>query len=281
MKISEAIDMTAALLLESGITEARREATSLLGFAIKKDKIFLIAHPDHELDEPELKYFIHLVNRRMVREPFQYIAGRQEFYGLEFNVSADVLIPRPETEILVEQAIRELSKTSKPAFLEIGVGSGCISISVLNELQHAGAVGVDISERALAVTQANAEKHHVEDRLTLRRADLYDGISEKFDLIVSNPPYVPREQISGLQTEVARYEPHIALDGGPGGLVIIERIIAKAPNFLASGGRLLIEIGFGQAESVERLFLPAIWDAAEFINDLQGIPRVVTARLRR
>lgn len=281
MNILEALDMAAGILGKNGIVENYREAASLLVFAIQKEKAFLIAHPEHELSHTERELFIDYVERRAKREPFQYITGHREFYGLDFTLTPDVLIPRPETELLVEQSINTLSTTDAPVFLEIGVGSGCVSISALYHLKNAKAVGVDISEKALLVAQANADKHQVEDRLSLRHVDLYDGLSGEFDLIVSNPPYVPQDHLAGLQPEVTKYEPHIALDGGVGGLAIIERIINGAPRFLKPRASLLLEIGIDQIAAVRAIFDPTIWEPPESLDDVQGIPRVVKTRLKK
>lgn len=239
-----------------------------------------MAHPEYELSADEWIGFESVIVRRSGREPFQYITGRQEFYGLEFEVKPGVLIPRPETEILVEAAITILCENDKPEFCEIGVGTGCIAVSILHEISDAKAVGVDISKPALELAERNASKHGVRDRLTLREANLFAGIDKKlFDLIVSNPPYIPESDLESLQIEVGRFEPHSALFGGTDGVDIIERIIAQAPAFLKSSGSLLIEIGFGQAASVVEMFDTSFWEDVDFLPDLQGIPRVVKARL--
>ncbi len=280
MNISAATDSAAEILREAGVPEFRREASSLLAFVLQKDSVSLVAHPEYELTSDEAASFGAVVQRRANHEPFQYIVGRQEFYGLEFEVTPDVLIPRPETEILVESAIEILSELENPRFCEIGVGSGCISVSILHNSASASAVGVDISRAALEAAARNAVKHGAGDRLTLREADVFDGLSGTFDLIVSNPPYVPDGQLESLQAEVRQFEPRVALSGGDDGLVVIKRIIAGAPEFLRAEGFMLIEIGFDQAEIVKELLNPAMWSSVEFLADLQGIPRIVKARLR-
>lgn len=277
MNISEAIDFAADELKSAGVANPRREASSLLTFILQKDKTFLVAHPEYELAALEAAGFKKGLDRRRNREPFQHITGRQEFYGLEFEVNPDVLIPRPETEILVEAAIEFLSSRTQARFCELGVGSGCISISILSRVQHAEAAGNDISDKAIAIAAKNASKHGVADRLTLRNTDLFENLSGTFDLIVSNPPYIPAGQIESLQTEVRLFEPRVALSGGENGLEIIDRIIGAAPRFLTADGLVLIEIGFDQAESVKGLFDPNIWTSVEFLQDLQGIPRIVRA----
>ena len=281
MNISGAIATAADTLGNAGVANERREASSLLGFVLQKDAAFLIAHPEYALTESEGAAFANVVDRRSRHEPFQYITGRQEFYGLDFEVSPDVLIPRPETETLVEEAIALLSEARSPTFLEVGVGSGCLSVSILHEVETATAVGVDISQDALAVATRNAEKHGATSRLALRQGNVFDGIGQVFDLIVSNPPYIPDSQLESLQAEVGQFEPRSALFGGPDGLDIVRRIIDEAPAFLKPHCFLLIEIGFDQSASVKELFDPIVWESVEFLPDLQGFPRIVKARMQR
>lgn len=280
MKIAEAIDQAADILNAAAIQDPRREAVSLLELAIGRDRTFIFAHPDYNLEQKEISTLDNLISRRAKREPLQYIRGHQEFYGLDFIVAPDVLIPRPETEILVENAIKDLQSKENAAFCEVGVGSGCICVSILHELSSATAVGLDISEKALEITQKNAEKHRVSDRLTLLRSDVFDVLTDRqFDMIVSNPPYVPRGDFESLQPEVRDFEPQIALTDGSNGLSIIEKIVSGAPRFLRPGGGLLMEIGFGQSEAVQDVFDRQIWHQVEFLDDLQSIPRIVHARL--
>ncbi len=279
MKISEIIRSAAQVLQTAGIAEAAREAKSLLAHGLSKDQTFLIAHSEYELTGEEEKRFRDFVTRRASREPFQYIVGRQEFYGLDFAVTEDVLIPRPETEMLVEAAIDVLPQNAR--FCEIGVGSGCISVSILHNLQSASASGLDISQKALNVARKNAETHSVAERLELKVSDVYANLSaEKFDLIVSNPPYIPREDIESLQPEVRDFEPLNALTDGKDGLSIVRRIIVGAPEFLKSGGFLLLEIGINQASEVEKMFDERIWREIEVFTDFQMIPRIIKARMK-
>jgi release factor glutamine methyltransferase len=280
MNIAAALTRSTEKLQAAGIAEPRREAASLLEFVLQQNSAYLIAHCDDQLAANQKMIFDACVRRRANREPLQYITGRQEFYGLEFEVTHDVLIPRPETEILVEDAIRELNRLWSPAVCEIGVGSGCISIAILYNVPNATAIGIDISNRALLVAANNAERHYVSARLTLREGNGFAGFSEEFDLIVSNPPYIPDSEIDDLQPEVRDFEPRTALSGGEDGLDIVRRIVADSSQFLRSGGVLLMEIGHGQAELVTDFFDKAVWQNVEFLRDLQNIDRVVRARLR-
>jgi release factor glutamine methyltransferase len=224
--------------------------------------------------------FKAVIKRRARHEPFQYIVGKQEFFGLEFEVTPDVLIPRPETETLIEDVIQEYEGSAPFRFCEIGVGSGCIVIALLKNLLQATAVGVDVSEAAIGVSTRNAEKNGVADRLELIQGNLFDRIhGASFDLIVSNPPYVPEPDLETLQQEVKNFEPRLALAGGTDGLDIVRSIVADSPQHLNSKGCLFIEVGWDQSERVAALFDMNVWAAVDFLPDLQGIPRIVKAKL--
>ena len=278
MNIGDALAQAAADLAEHDVPDARRDAALLVSFATGRDKAFLIAHPESPLTPEQLSNLKGLVERRCSREPLQYILGRQEFFGLEFEVTKDVLIPRPETEILVEKAIGFLSSRSNPQFCEIGIGSGCISISILHALKTATAVGAEISTAAAEVAQRNAARHDVSDRLTMITSNVFESIAvQEFDMVVSNPPYVPEPILATLQPEVRHYEPKIALTAGKMGLDVIEKLVADSPGFLGRGGALIFEMGFDQSEHVRKMIDPQIWSDVEFLFDLQGIPRILYA----
>ncbi len=280
--ISETLEQATEILQASGIVEARREAKSLLAFVLDKNQTFLVAHSEYELSAEEKTRFQTVLERRASREPFQYIVGRQEFCGLEFTVTKDVLIPRPETEMMVEAAIEILRENAR--FCEVGIGSGCVSVSILHKVKTASAIGLDASERALAVAERNAKAHRVLERLELKLSNVFDNLQnekyEKFDLIVSNPPYISSEEMKTLQREVRDFEPHIALTDGKDGLSIVEKIIGDAPNFLKADGFLLMEIGFNQAIKVQEMFDKTIWREVGILPDLQGILRMVKAKTR-
>lgn len=278
--VAETLKRGESVLAEGGVADPRREAVSLLTIATGRDRTFLYAHPELELSADQDQMFDAFLKRRSGREPFQYISGIQEFFGLDFEVTPDVLIPRPETEILVERAIEIIHRSPDATFCEVGVGSGCISVSVLSQSPRARAIGLDVSTSALQIARRNAERHKVGERLDLRESNVYRSLSgEKFDLILSNPPYIPDADINGLQPEVRDFEPHLALDGGVDGLDIIRRLVTQAPDYLLSGGFLLMEIGIGQAEAVPAMFDRERWSAPDLLPDLQGIPRLVCVRL--
>ena len=278
MNIGDALAQAAADLAEHDVPDARKDAALLVSFTTGRDKVFLIAHPESLLSSEQQSHLENLVSRRCQREPLQYILGRQEFFGLEFEVTPDVLIPRPETEVLVEKAIEILYEVPNPQSCEIGVGSGCISISILHAVKTATALAVDISPAAIEVANRNAIKHQVSDRLNIFLSDVFNSVSpQTFDIIVSNPPYVPAPVLETLQPEVRDHEPTIALTSGQLGLNIIERLVTDSPAFLRSCGALLFELGLDQSERVRNMFDTKIWSDIEFLFDLQGIPRILYA----
>jgi release factor glutamine methyltransferase len=280
MRIDVARHEASVILKQSGVAEARREASSLLVMAIGRDAAFLVAHPEYKLSDAEESTFRELVKRRSNREPLQYIRGHQEFYGLDFVVSPDVLIPRPETELLVEGVLEVLLGIAEPSICEVGIGSGCIAVSILHSLPGATAVGLDVSPSALDVARINAEKNGVESRLDLRESDVFEAINiDIFDVIVSNPPYVPAADLDSLQAEVRDFEPGVALTDGGDGFSIISKIVSESPHFLRREGFLFLEIGFNQATRVREMFDRNIWRSIDLLPDLQGIPRIVKARI--
>jgi release factor glutamine methyltransferase len=289
LKIAEALKEAADALRAAGMADARPDARTLLSHTLARDHAFLIAHSDDELAPPAAALFRERVRRRAAGEPVQYITGRQEFYGLEFEVGPAVLIPRPETELLVETALALLRETDAPPLVcDVGTGSGCIPVALLHERRDARACALDISPDALAVAARNAARHDVAERLTLLVSDCFAALdpsrAQAFNLITSNPPYVTENDFANLQREVRDHEPRIALtpgnDDGGDGLSIIRRLFAEAPRFLAEGGHLLCEIGYDQHEAVARLIDESVWTLLDIRRDLQGIPRIVVLRRR-
>lgn len=281
MSIDSAIKEGAQLLFTAGVAESRRESARLIAHALRRDRTFIIAHGDEALDNKDFDTFQKLIARRASGEPLQYITGHQEFFKLIFEVTPDVLIPRPETELIVETAL-ELLKNEPPAlFADIGTGSGCIAISLLHELPDGRAIATDISAAALVIAQRNAERHGVGNRVALVESDLFSDLETvgPFQLIASNPPYVSESQLQALPREV-RLEPRRALAAGGDGLAMIKRLLAEAPPFLSSGGHLVFEIGFGQHTAIDHFIDTISWDMVGIRNDLQGIPRTVILRKR-
>jgi len=275
--IGEILKEAASELDNAGVPDARREAGSLLSFILDRDRTFLISHAENSVDENSLVRLREFVDRRAAGEPLQYITGVQDFYGREFRVTPDVLIPRPETELLVEAALLIVGDTA-PSVCDVGTGSGCIAVTLLCEIVNARAVAIDKSPAALEIAKINAQTHSVADRTLFVVSDCFDSLDSRdyeFDLIVSNPPYVAERALAGLQREVRDHEPLIALSPGGDGLSVIRRLIDDGPAFAKPNGHLIMEIGFDQGEAVENLVRDSAWSLREIRPDLQGIPRIV------
>ena len=277
--IAEVIKEASQILEHAGVPEARREAGSLLSFIIGNDRTFLIAHAGDELADRDVDQFRKAVERRAAGEPLQYITGVQDFFGREFRVTPDVLIPRPETELLVEAAL-DFNRAAT-LICDVGTGSGCIAITLLCELNEARAVAVDESPAALEIAKFNAQQLSVAERAEFVVSDCFDSLGARaFDLIVSNPPYISAGTLAGLQREVRDHEPLLALSPGPDGLSFVRRLVREAPPFLKQNGHLIMEIGFDQGEAVQQLIDQNVWELLEIRPDLQCIPRIVVLRKR-
>ena len=292
--------MTLERLLTSVPGVTRRDAESLAAYALGCDRPAVLAHPERELSAHESVALLALLNRRALGEPLQYITGEQEFYGLPLAVSPAVLIPRPETELLVEQVVAWAATGSVPhradasgertlRLLDVGTGSGAIAIALATQLANVEVIALDTSVAAIEVARANAQRHGVDDRIQFLRSDLLEVLIEQgalekspsanktavFDAIVSNPPYVPAGDAATMQHEVVAHEPHSALFAGADGLEIYRRLIPQAQQFLRAGGLLALEFGFGQRDALAALLDG--WSEVCFVDDLAGIPRVALA----
>ncbi len=279
MTVRELLNEASERLRESGVDTPRLDAEVLLARAADSSRTALIAHPEAVPTAEQTARFREWVELRAKRMPLAYIIGSREFYGLEFEVTPAVLIPRPETEILVEATV-DLLKGRPSVIADLGVGSGAIAVALAVALPDAHVYGADCSEPALEVARRNADRHGVGKRVHLRHGDLLeplDGLD--FDAVVSNPPYIRSEEIAGLQPEVALYEPRGALDGGPDGLDYYRRIVPDARAFLRSDGWLLVEIGAGQSSDVCALFRENGYTDVRAVKDLAAIDRVVLGRL--
>jgi len=273
--IRRVLDWTKGYLTEKGVENARLETEWLLSAALGLDRVGLYVNFDKPLNQEELALCRGLVARRAKREPLQYILGTQEFCGLDFAVTPAVLIPRHDTEVLVEEALRWAPLAA--TVLDIGVGSGCIAVALAKQLRDAQVWGVEQSPEAIALAQRNVERHGV--RVTLFEGSLFEPFADqRFDLIVSNPPYIPTADLETLQPEVREYEPRAALDGGADGLDFYRIIVPAAPEHLNPGGWLMVELGLGQAEAVLGMFSRAGFGDCFTAKDPNGIDRVVGGR---
>lgn len=261
---------------EKGVENPRLDAEVLLSHILEKDRLYLYVHFDQPLEEKELVAFRSAVKKRAARLPVAYIIGNKEFMGLDFKVTPAVLIPRPDTEILVETALNRLKTMESPQILDIGTGSGAICISMLVKQQSAKGIAIDISPEALSVAKTNAERHQVDERLTFCLGDLFAPVQDQvFNAILSNPPYIPEADIAGLTPEV-RQEPSQALVGGKDGLDFYRRIIREGRNYLAAGGFIAMEVGIGQSQQVAAMAEETgFYKVSEIVKDYGGIERVV------
>lgn len=262
------------LLRASGIDTPQLDAEILLAHALSRTRLDVIAHPELELPESQYGAFCAMLDRRAQRCPLAYLTGRREFYGLDLEIAEGVLVPRPETELLVEEVIRRVGRRSA-RIADVGVGSGAIAAALAASLPKAEVLATEISPAALEVAGRNVAKHHLTDRVKLVEGDLLEPLDGTFDAVVSNPPYVPSGDIPHLQPEVATWEPRAALDGGPDGLDVIRRLLPAARAVLNAGGFTAVEIGMGQAEDVRRIAVRAGYIGVDVTKDLAGIERVV------
>jgi release factor glutamine methyltransferase len=276
------LDWTARFLAKKGCEFPRLDTEVLLAHVLGCRRIDLYGERHGEIaPEPIRKAFKELIGRRILGCPVAYLVGRKEFFSLPFEVTPAVLIPRPDTELVVVECLNRAKKMAAPRVLDVGTGSGNIAVGVAS--QHPGAVvtALDVSAEALAVAQANAARHGLAGRIRFLQGDLLAPLppGEAFDFILSNPPYIASEDFDRLEAGVRDYEPRLALDGGPGGFVVFERLLDQARDFLVAGGYLMVEIGAPQEKSArERLANRREYEAAETIHDHSGHPRVLCAR---
>jgi release factor glutamine methyltransferase len=287
--LRNSINWGVSVLKGRGIDTSRLDAEVLLAKALESERLRLFMERERELNEEESRRFYSFVQRRTAREPVSYIIGEKEFWSLNFRVRRGVLIPRPETEFLVEAALEiakgacseGCSRREKVTILDLGTGSGNIAVALAKEIEDSHIIAVDSSDRAVEVAKENIDLHSVRDRVFLMRADFRHTLcfrKNTFDMIVSNPPYIPTDEMKGLLPEVRDFEPVVSLDGGSDGLELIRQIARKAPHYLKNGGSLLLEIGKGQKDDVVRILEKNSFDDIRSRRDLAGIERVVIAR---
>ncbi len=288
MNIRDALKRGCEVLDGAGSESPRLDAQVLLLAVLREERTVLVSHPERELASQEEQLYNQYISERALGKPVSYITGVKEFMGLEFAVNEAVLIPRPETELLVEEAVKELEAISReaeavPRVLDLCTGSGAIAISIRHFLPQAEVTATDLSEEALKVARENAERLTA-GGIRFLQGDLFEAFSnlqapgsELFNLIVSNPPYIPAKVIDGLMPDVKDFEPRLALDGGTDGLDIYRRLIPQAAEHLAPGGVLLLEIGFDQGETVPDLCRQAGLGNIAVLKDLAGLDRVVRA----
>lgn len=275
MTFREAMEFGTNLLEEAGVSEAKNNAWLLLSMICKIDHTYYYVHMQDELEADVMSEYESILRKRAEHVPLQYITGEQEFMGLNFKVNSSVLIPRQDTETLVEQALKIIKPDMR--ILDLCTGSGCVLISILKNATNVTGLGTDISKQALLVAKENARLNDV--IAEFERSDLFDSISEKFDVIVSNPPYIPTDVILTLMPEVAQFEPYQALDGKEDGLYFYRKIIKECTEYLNPNGTILFEIGHDQGEAVSDMLRQNGFDDVRVIKDLAQNDRVVIGRL--
>jgi len=274
--LGDVLSRAVSLLERAGIDDARLDAELMLAAARAASRAELLTRVVAP-DAAAIGRFEAMLARRIAREPLAYILGVREFYSMEFAVTPDVLIPRPETELLVDQALEFVARNPNARVLDIGTGSGAIAVAIAANAPEARIVATDISEHSLAIARANATTHRCADRIEFVRADLFPFRMHLFDVILSNPPYVPSRDMDSLAPEVRLYEPRRALDGGEDGLDFYRKMIPDCRRYLAGDAIVAFEVGVGQADVVAAMFTRAGFRNVASLNDLSGIPRVVRA----
>jgi len=284
--ISQAIAEGARRFHFSGIEQERRTAGVLLCHVMGIDRTHLLTKSEEQIDQTRYNAYLALVDRRIAGEPVQYLTGHQEFYGLDFIVTTDVLIPRPETEFLIERVIKLLkeSGSTSPLIVDVGTGSGCIVVALAVNVPSARFIATDASPVALGVARANADRHGVGARIDFLEGDLLMPLTGrklegKVDILASNPPYIDQADHELIQREVLEWEPHQALFGGLDGIDFYRRLLADGLKYLKSGGHLVVEIGYGQLDPIDKLVEKSPWKLMDVTRDLQGLPRTLTMTL--
>jgi release factor glutamine methyltransferase len=282
--IAETLKRASGFLRAASVPNDLLDAQTLLAQALGKDRTYLIINFNEQLSGEALQRFNAMVERRATGEPLQYITGHQEFFGLDFEVTPDVLIPRPETELIVEETIRliQQDKIAEPTIVDVGTGSGCIAVAIAREVERARVIATDVSLAALRVTHRNALRNGVEDQVDFVAMDLLDGLVEEgfADFILSNPPYVSDREMPTLQREVRDWEPRVALTDSSDGLSIYRRLLSDAPRRLKPGGYLICEMGYTQSAEISAMVDREVWTEPRLLDDLQGIPRTIVLRRR-
>ncbi|HZS07076.1 MAG TPA: peptide chain release factor N(5)-glutamine methyltransferase [Blastocatellia bacterium] len=290
--IAEILKRASEQLRAASVPNDLLDAQTLLAHALDCDRTYLIVNFNQRLSGETIAKYQSLIARRATGEPLQYITGHQEFFGLEFEVTPDVLIPRPETELIVEETLRlvgqQLSITPdwQPVIVDIGTGSGCIAVTLARELETvcdgARIMATDVSMAALLVARRNAARHGLTGRVEFAAMNLLDAFSDEpfADFIISNPPYVAESEMPALQREVRDWEPRLALTDFADGFSFYRRLLSGAPARLRPGGHLICEVGYGQAATIRPLVNDQVWDEVRVLEDLQSIPRTIVARRR-
>ena len=253
MKLQYAIQKANKILREKAILSPSLDSELLMSKVINKERKFVILNLDKQINKKDYLYFKKLIFERAKGKPLAYLTGKKSFWNYEFEINENVLIPRPDTEIIIEEVLKIYKNKDNLNFLEIGVGSGCILLSILKEKKHFKAYGIDISLECLKASKTNANKLNVENRVKFFKSDIDNFNNGKYDLIISNPPYIKKLDLKYLEKDISNFEPKLALEGGLDGLSEIRKVIAKASELIKINGKLILEIAFNQKEEVKKI----------------------------
>jgi release factor glutamine methyltransferase len=280
VQLKQALASAVERLESADVGSPRLNAETLLMFALGVNRAYLYAHPERELTSDEQARYDEVIAQRSAGVPSQYITGHQEFWGLDFVVSPAVLIPRPETEHLVETVLELARGIPAPRIVDVGTGSGCIALALAHELKSAQVYAADLSVDALEIARANAARLQLDGRVKILQSNVLEALAggDNFDFVVSNPPYVGKSEADKVQRSVFEFEPRMAVFSGESGLDVIRPLIEQGHIALKPGGWVGIEIGYSMRDMVLELLDPTMWDDVRVVPDLQGIPRVIAAR---
>ena len=277
MKLEVAIDKAFKELKKRNIKTAMLDTELLMSKAINKDREFIILNLKNEIDEKDYQYFQKMINERSKGKPIAYLTNKKFFWKYEFDIVENVLIPRPDTEILVEQVLNIYKNKNKINFLDIGTGSGCILLSILKERKDFFATGIDISDDAIKICKINAYKLGVKNRVKLFKSDIDNFSNGKYDLVISNPPYIKNLDLKYLEKDVINFEPKLALNGGLEGITEIKKVINKSAKLIKKNGKLILEIAFNQKEKVRQLLINNGFYVNMVIKDLAENDRCIVS----
>ena len=279
MKTFELIKFGSKLLKENNILSHMLDSEILLSKTLRKSREEILVNFDQEINKKNILKFEKFIERRTKKEPIAYIVEEKEFWSKQFNVNKNILIPRPETELLVDKVLK-IFKEKKISILDVGTGSGCILLSLLSELKDSCGVGIDVSKEAIFVAKINRHRLNLENRAKFFKQSIMSVINKKFDLVVSNPPYIERNNIKNLSEDVKRYEPRLALDGGNDGLDFIKKVIYKSKKVLKINGTLALEIGNEQIKKVSKILFDNNFRIVHLVNDYKDNVRCVIANYK-
>ena len=275
MKYQEILNQGSKILKIKDIKTYNLDSEILLSLALKLDRSQLLLNLENNINNQEKKFFLKLIQRRGKNEPVAYITGYKEFWKSKFKVNRNVLIPRPDTEIIIQEVLKEMDVNSSKKILDIGTGSGCIIISILNERRRCYGVGIDISKNAVKLAKYNAKIQHIDNRIKFLNSDIDNFYGDKYDLLISNPPYIKQQEINSLEKDIKNYEPKVALNGGVDGFDKIRLIIKKSSTLIKRKGKLFLELGTGQTTETLKILNSNGFYKTNIVKDLANKNRCI------